>query len=81
MRKIICPYCGNTKKFREWTVVHRNNYFVQSEDGKVLREMIKERQSDEYDSIIFCELCEKGLPGELYHQFLDNYTETLFTTD
>lgn len=81
MRKIICPYCGNGKRFREWMVVHHTNYFVQNENGEVLKEMTKERQSDEYDAIIFCESCEKELSGELYHQFLNNYTETLFAVD
>ncbi len=78
MDKIKCLYCGNAERFREWMIVHRYNYFIQQEDGKVFKDMVKEKLDSERDSIIICENCEQELQGELYHQFLDNYTETIF---
>jgi len=78
MNKIICPHCGNSKRFREWILIHRYNYFVQEENGKVLKNRVEEKQDDEKDSVIVCEVCGQELEGELYHQFLDNYTETIF---
>ncbi len=78
MKKIICLHCGNSKRFREWILIHRYNYFVQEEDGKVLKKKVEEEQDDEKDSVIICEVCGKKLEGELYHQLLDNYTDTLF---
>jgi DNA-directed RNA polymerase subunit M/transcription elongation factor TFIIS len=78
MSKIICPHCGNSKKFREWILIHRYNYFVQEEDGKVFKNRVEEEQDNEKDSVIVCEVCGQELEGELYHQFLDNYTETIF---
>lgn len=78
MKKITCPHCGNTRGFREWTIVHRYNYFVQQEDGKVLKDMVEDKSNDENDSVIICESCGQKLQGEVYHQLLDNYTETIF---
>ena len=60
MKKISCPHCGNTRGFREWTLVHCYNYFVQKEDGKVLmgenaaRQIITEREKNGLKSKIFC---------------------------
>ncbi len=78
MKKVICPNCGNTKNFREWMRVHRWNYFIQQKSGRVLKDMVKEEQDDEKDSVILCEVCGQKIDGELYHQLLDNYRETLF---
>lgn len=78
MKKITCLQCGNSKRFQEWILIHRYNHFVQEKDGKVLKDMVEEKQDDEKDSVIICEVCGQKLPGELYHEFLDNYTETLF---
>lgn len=78
MKKITCPHCGNSQKFREWILIHRYNYFIQEEDGKVLKDAVEEEQDKEKDSVIICEACEQELQGELYHQFLDNHTDTLF---
>lgn len=80
MEKVICPNCGNTKRFWEWMIIHRNNYFIQQEDGKVLRDMVKDTSDDETDSVITCEVCGEKLEDELYHQLLDNYSETIFET-
>lgn len=81
MEKIVCPYCGNTKRFREWMIIHRYNYFVQQEDGKVLKDMVDDKSDNEKDSVIICEVCRQELQGETYHQLLDNYTETIFEKD
>ena len=78
MKKITCSHCGNSERFREWVLIHRHNYFIQEEDGKVFKDGVEEEQDKEKDSIIFCEICGQELPGELYHQFLDNHTDTLF---
>ena len=78
MKKISCPYCGNTRGFREWTILHRYNYFVQQEDGKVLKDMVKDKPDDENDSVIICEVCKQELDGDDYHHLLDNYTDTIF---
>lgn len=78
MKKVICPNCGNRKRFLEWMIIHRYNYFIQQEDGKVLRDMVKDTSDDETDSVITCEVCGKKLEDELYHQLLDNYGETIF---
>ena len=78
MKKISCPHCGNTRGFREWTLVHCYNYFVLKEDGKVLKDMVEEKPDDENDSVVICEVCRQELKGDVYHQLLDNYTETIF---
>lgn len=78
MKKITCQDCGNSKRFREWILIHRYNYFVQEDNGKVLKKMVEDKQDDEKDSVIICEVCGQKVHDELYHQFLDNYTETLF---
>jgi len=78
MKKITCPHCGNARGFREWTIVHRYNYFVQQEDGKVLKDMVEDKPDDENDSVVICEVCGQELQGDVYHQLLDNYTETIF---
>lgn len=78
MKQITCPDCGNSKRFREWILIHRYNYFVQEDNGKVLKKMVEDKQDDEKDSVIICEVCGQKIEGELYHQLLDNYTETLF---
>ena len=78
MKRIACPHCGNTRKFREWTIVHLYTYFVQQQDGKVSKDMVEDKSDDENDSIIICEVCGQELQGEVYHQLLDNYTETIF---
>lgn len=76
MKKVTCSRCGNTEKFMEWVLIHRYNYFVQQKDNKVKKYAVKEKQDNEYDSVITCEICNAKLSGEDYHQFLDNYTET-----
>lgn len=78
MERITCPHCGNTKRFREWMIVHRYNYFVQQENGKVFKDMVEDKPDDEKDSVIICEVCGQNLEGEVYHQLLDSYTETIF---
>ncbi|MEW6026213.1 MAG: hypothetical protein AB1599_02815 [Planctomycetota bacterium] len=76
MKKVRCPKCGNDNKFTEWVLIHRYNHFVQQKDGKVIKGFVKEKQDDEYDSVITCEICNNKLSWDSYHQFLDNYTET-----
>ncbi len=56
MKKVICPNCGNTERFWEWIIIHRYNYFIQQEDGKVLKYLIEDKQDDEKDSVIICEV-------------------------
>lgn len=78
MEKVTCPHCGNTERFREWMVVHRYNYFVQQGNGRVFKDMVEDKLDDDKDSVIICEVCGQNLQGEVYHQLLDNYTETIF---
>jgi|GEM_PF-2348202 len=81
MKKVTCPNCGNTRKFREWMLVHRWNYFIQQRNGRVIKDVVEEKQDCERDSVILCDVCGQKIEDELYHQFLDNYTETLFVSD
>lgn len=78
MKVVICPHCGNFERFKEWVVIHRYNHFIQKENGRILIELVKERQDDDMDSVITCEVCGYELEYELYHQLLDKYSETLF---
>jgi len=78
VKKITCPHCGNSRRFREWTIVHRYNYFVQQEDGKVSKDVVEDKSDNEKDSVIICEVCGQKLQGDVYHQLLDNYRETIF---
>ena len=77
MKKVTCPHCGNTRGFRERMIVHRCNCFVQEEDGSVFKDMVQDKSDDQNDSVITCEVCGQELQGEVYHQLLDNYTETI----
>ncbi|MCD6264428.1 MAG: hypothetical protein J7K02_00430 [Deltaproteobacteria bacterium] len=78
MKIAICPNCGNTKRFREWVLIHRTNFFVQDANGRIIKESCEEKQDQEHDSRVFCNVCDKEIEDE-YHQFLDNYSESLFT--
>jgi len=50
---------------------------VQEEDGSVFKDMVQDKSDDQNDSVITCEVCGQELQGEVYHQLLDNYTETI----
>lgn len=77
MKPIKCPKCGNKKNFREWVLIHRNNYFVQRAKGNFIKEHVSDIQDSEFDSKLFCDVCDFEMEEE-YSQFLDNYSETPF---
>jgi len=49
MKMVICPNCGNIKRFREWALIHRTNFFVQDVNGRIIKESCEEKQ---YQGII-----------------------------
>ncbi len=61
----------------EWILIHRYNHFVQEKGGRILKDTVEDKQDDDKDSVIICEVGGQKLPDELYHEFLDNYTETI----
>lgn len=80
MKMVICPNCGNIKRFREWVLIHYTNFFVQDDSGRVVKESFEKKQDQEHDLRIFCEVCSQLIEDE-YKQFLDNYSKTLFSDD
>ena len=80
MKMVICPNCGSIKGFHEWVLIHHTNFFVQDVNGIIIKEQCEEKQDQGYDSRIFCDVCDKEVEDD-YQQFLDNYSETLFSDD
>ena len=53
---------------------------MQDVNGRIMKESCEEKQNQEYGLRIFCDVCDKEIEDE-YQQFLDNYSETLFSDD